>query len=161
MNYRTKAIPVTATQWFREGDHPAVTGCTRRWATAEDPTAIVTDREFAEQYDKLGMVHTGFIERGDDAAVPVEAGDWIVEEEGEAIEVYTDALFQRYFEALGAHETPAAAPVVVQAVVTSGPVDGEGAPAPVSEVQPASPEAPATPVVSDPAPVDPSPAPAQ
>lgn len=153
MQAQTKVITVTATQWFREGDHPAVTGVTRRWATDIDPDGIITDTAFAEQYGKRGMVHLGSIA---ESGIVVEAGDWIVEEEGSPLEVYTDEMFQKYFEpvnkaALGEHPAsplPTAAVVEVQPVLGNGHGDGEGEPAPV-----------AAPALNDPTPVEPSPAP--
>lgn len=152
MNYRTKAIPVTATQWLREGDHPAVTGCTRRWAEEGDNPDFVTDKEFAAAYDKPGMIHMGSISP---SGVVVEAGNWIVEEEGEEIEVYTDEMFRKYFEA-----TATAQAQNTQAVLTPGPVDGEGAPVAETAPSEAAPAPESAPVANDPAPVNPSPAPA-
>ena len=147
-NFRYRALPVTATQWLREGDHPAVTGCTRRWATENDNPAFIVDREYAEQYDKLGMIHIGSLANG----VIVEAGDWIVEEDGEEIEVYDPKTFDKYFEQV--QEAPV--PVAVAVAVTPGPVDGEGTPVGV-EMAPPVPES--APVANDPATVNPSPAP--
>jgi hypothetical protein len=39
--YRKKPIPVTATQWFKHGDHPEVTGYDENWLIAgEDETPV-------------------------------------------------------------------------------------------------------------------------
>ena len=149
-----KPIAVTATQWFKDGDHPAVTGCTRRWANEEDSDAILSDKLFAESYGKRGMVQMGTVQP---SGIIVEAGDWIVEESGEEPEVFSDAAFRKYFD-LHPQAEPAAAPVVepvVPAVVTPGPVDGEGAP--VAETPDAAPEtAPDAPTDT---PADPTPTP--
>lgn len=111
--YQAKPHVVTATQWIKPGDHPKVTGDTRRWANASDPAAYLTQQDYAKNYNHTGMILGGTLTDQVGAQWEVESGFWIVEDAG-VLTVYENEDFLLRFTPVASLVPTPPAPTVLE-----------------------------------------------
>jgi hypothetical protein len=86
MQFRTKPVIVEATQWFKHGDHPAVS-----LPPSDEPIVAMALKDHPEW---------GYLLRHKSIGLIVVPGDWIIEDEEEGYFRMRDNDFKEKFEAL-------------------------------------------------------------
>lgn len=97
--------PVSAVQWNREGDHPAVVSGFTRWADAHDKAAHIHEAKESKVLGQLGKVNFGMI----DGDTPVQQGDYVLTHSDGFLEVVRPAEYEALYRVATQAEIKAAA----------------------------------------------------